>query len=100
MTNMLKMMKQLKDVKKMQKQLARKTVEVSSPDGMMTVVAQGDMKLRSVRIDPRAMDPSNPEALARLIVSTVNSALDSSKKAVADDMSKLTEGMGLGNLLG
>lgn len=100
MTNMLKMMKQFKDVKKVQKQLARKTVEASSPCGMVSVVVQGDLKLRSVQIDPRAMESSNPEQLAKLIVSTVNSGLDSSKKAAAGDMAKLTEGMGLGNLFG
>lgn len=100
MAKMLDMMKQLKQVKKMQKQLAKKTVEVSSPDGMVTVVAQGDMKLRSMKIDPQAIEDQKPDRLARLIVSTVNSALDSSKKAAASDMSKMTDGTGLGQMLG
>ena len=58
------------------------------------------MKLRSLQIDPSVVDSSNPERLAKLIVSTVNSGLDSSKKAAASDMAKMTEGMGLGNLFG
>jgi DNA-binding YbaB/EbfC family protein len=101
MPKMFDMMKQLKQVKKMQKQLAAKTVEVSSADGLVSVVASGDMKIKGLKVDPQLIDPAKPEKLTRLLVSTINSALDSSKKAAASDMSKLTGGIpGLSDMLG
>ncbi len=100
MANVLKMMKQVKQVKKMQKELARKTVEVKSPCGSVTVVAKGDMSLKSISIEADLLDPSRRERVQKLLVSTVNSALDSSKKAAANDMQRLTGGMGLGDLFG
>lgn len=100
MVNMLKMMKQVRQVRKMQKQLAAKTVEIRSTDGTVVVVARGDMTIKSIAIDPRAMDPSRPEQLAKLIASTVNGALDSAKKAASKDMQELTQGMGLGDMFG
>ena len=100
MVNMLKMMKQVRQVRKMQKQLASKTVEIRSTDGTVVVTARGDMTIKSITIDPRAMDPSRPEHLAKLIASTVNGALDSAKKASAKDMAALSEDMGLGGMFG
>ena len=94
MANVMNMMKQVRQVKKMQKHLAAKTVEASSNDGMVTVVARGDMSIKSISIKPEALDPSAGERLGKMLVSTVNSALDSSKKAAAADMSKLTGSLG------
>ena len=101
MAKMFDMMKQVQQVKKMQKEFARKTVEVSSNDGNITVVACGDMSVKSIRIDPEAMGQSGHERLSRQLTSTVNSALDSAKKAAAADMAKLTGGLGgLSDMLG
>ena len=100
MANMFKMMKQMQKVKKMQKELAKKEVEISSNDKTVTVVARGDMTIKKIRIAPEAMDPAKPERLEKVLVSTINGAMDSAKKAAAGDMAKLTEGMGLGGLMG
>jgi DNA-binding YbaB/EbfC family protein len=100
MAGVFDMMKQFNQVRKMQKELAKKEVEISSNDKTITVVARGDMTLKSIKIAPGAMDPSHPERLEKVILSTINGALDSAKKAAAGDMSKLTEGMGLGGLFG
>ena len=69
-------------------------MEVSSSDGTVTVVARGDMSLKSVKIKPEILDSAACERIERLLVSTVNSALDSSKKAAAADMSRLTGSLG------
>jgi DNA-binding protein YbaB len=59
------------------------------------------MKIKDIKVDPRLIDPSNPERLTRLLIATINGALDSAKKAVAGDMSKLTGGIpGLSGMLG
>ena len=101
MAKMMNMMKQVRQMKRMQKQLAAKTVEVSSNDGQVTVVARGDMSIKTIRIDPAALDSAKADRLAKTLTSTVNSALDSSKKAAASDMSKLTGSLGdLSGMLG
>jgi DNA-binding protein YbaB len=97
---MFNMMKQVKQMKKMQKGLKKKEVEISNNEKTITVVARGDMTVKSIKIAPEAMDASQPERLEKAIVSTINSAMDSAKKAAASDMAKLTDGMGLGDLMG
>jgi nucleoid-associated protein EbfC len=101
MANMLKMMQQFREVRKLQKELESKTYEVKSHDGLIVVVARGDMTIKTLQIDPKAMDPAKPENLAKVIVSTVNSALDTTKKAAASDMQKMAGGLGgLSQMLG
>jgi len=101
MAKMMNMMKQVRQMKKVQKQLAAKTVEVSSNDGQVTVVARGDMSIKTIRIDPAALASAKADRLSKTLTSTINSALDSSKKAAASDMSKLTGSLGdLSGMLG
>lgn len=100
MAKMMDMMKQAKQLKKMQKDLKRKVVSASSPDGAVTVEACGDMTVKSVTFVPDALTRLEPKRLGDMVARTVNSAMDSAKKAAAGDMSKLAEGAGLGGMLG
>lgn len=101
MAKMFEMMKQVRMVKQMQKQLAAKTVSATSRDNIVVVQARGDMTIKSITLDPAALATIRPDQLERHLVSTVNSALDSAKKAAAADMSKLTGGLGgLSEMLG
>ena len=95
---MMQMMKQVKQVKKMQKALASKTVEARSKDDIVVVVAKGDMTVKTITIDSAALDPARKERLEKLIASTVNSALDASKKAAAGDMAKMGDLSGLADM--
>jgi DNA-binding YbaB/EbfC family protein len=94
MPNPLQMMKQLHQVRKIQKELASRTFDAKTNDGTVAVVVRGDMTVKSITIDPKAMDPARPDRLANTIVSMVNSAFDSAKKGAAADMARLTQGMG------
>ena len=101
MAKMVQQMKQMKQVKRMQKQLAAKTVEILSNDKRITVVARGDMTIKSIQISPEALDPAKIERLQKVLTSTINSALDSSKKAAAGDMAKMSGGLsGVSDMLG
>lgn len=98
---MFETMKQMNQMRKIQKQLAAKTVQIASNDGLVTVVARGDMSIQSIKFDPALLAQIKPEKLERILTSTVNGALDSSKKAAAADMAKLTGGLGgLSEMLG
>ena len=103
MVNMFKMIKQAasmqKEMKQIQKELAGHTVEGRSGGGLIKVVARGDMSVESITIDPKAVDPAQTDKLERLLLSAVNDALSAAKKEAGGAMSKLTEGLGMGDLL-
>lgn len=99
MVNMMKLMKQAasmqKDMERLQAELAEKTVEFSSGGGMVTATARGDMTLAGIKIDPKVVDPDDPEMLEDLVQAAVDGALKAAKEMTAKEMGKLTGGMGL-----
>ncbi len=105
MANMMKMAQQAlamrSKMKHMQKELARQTVEVKSNNGKVTVVARGDMTLKSVTIAPGAWQELSHERMEKLIEQTANAALNAAKKTAGGEMSKMAGGLGgLSDLLG
>ena len=66
---------------------------------MVTVKANGAGEVVSITIDPRAIDPDDPELLADLVLAAVNEALRSARGLMESKMSGLMPG-GLGDLGG
>jgi DNA-binding YbaB/EbfC family protein len=99
MVNMMKLMKQAasmqKDMERMKAELAEQTVEFTSGGGMVTVVARGDMTVESIKINPEAVDPSDVDMLEDLVFAAVDGALKAARDMVAQEMSKLTAGLGM-----
>lgn len=79
----------------MQKELASKTIEASSGGGMVTATVNGGQELVSLKIDPSVADPKDIEMLQDLVVAAVNEGIRRSKQMVADEMGKLTAGLGM-----
>ena len=104
MANMFEMLKQAasmkKEMGKVQKDLAEKSVEHSCDGGRVVVVATGDMTIKSIKVDPAIVDSSQVEKLEGVLVRGVNGALKTAKKEAAREMSRIAGGMGLGGLLG
>jgi len=101
--NPLGMMKQAasmqRQMKKVQKQLAKQIVEETQ--GPVTVTACGDMSIRKISIDADALQNPDPARLESSIAAAVNGALSSAKKMAGSEMSKMTGGLGgLADLLG
>ena len=78
-----------------QEELKDETVEASAGGGMVTVTATGSGEIKEIRIDPKAVDPDDPELLADMVVAAVNEALRSAQGLM---QSKL--GPALGGLQG
>jgi nucleoid-associated protein EbfC len=97
--NMMKLMKQAsemqKNMEKMQAELAKQTVSFSSGGGMVTVEAAGDMSIKSIKIDPKVIDPDDPEMLEDLVLAGVDGAMKAAKDLAAAAMKNVTGGMGL-----
>ena len=100
MANMFKMMKQVQQARKVQKQLAKKEVVISNNEKTISVTVRGDMTIKSIKVAPEAIDTARMDRFEKTLISTINSAMDSAKKAAAGDMAKLGESMGLGGLFG
>lgn len=83
-----------------QEALAQETVSASAGGGMVTVAVSGDLRVRSVRIDPQAVDPQDVEMLADMVTAAVNEALRAAQELAASRMGGATEGLDLGDLGG
>lgn len=97
--NIMKMMKQAasmqKKMQEMQEEIAKQDVEFTSGGGMVKVVAGGDISIKSIQIDPKVIDPEDPEMLEDMVLAAVDGALKEAQKLVSDEMGKVTQGMDL-----
>jgi DNA-binding YbaB/EbfC family protein len=93
--------KMQEDLAKAQEEAASEVVEASAGGGMVTVKANGAGEVLEIRIDPRAIDPDDPELLADMILAAVNEALRSAQGLMQSKMSGIVPGDlgGLGGLL-
>ncbi|MFW5735682.1 MAG: YbaB/EbfC family nucleoid-associated protein, partial [Oceanidesulfovibrio sp.] len=82
-----------KKIQKAQEELAQKEVEASVGGGMVSVVATGNQEIKSVKIDPQAVDPDDVPMLEDLVLSAVNEALKKAKDMAEEEMGSLTGGM-------
>jgi nucleoid-associated protein EbfC len=81
----------------MQEEAANEIVEASAGGGMVTVKATGGGEIVSIEIDPKAIDPDDPEMLADLVLAAVNEALRSGRALMESKLQGMIPG-GLGGL--
>src|SRR5919112_3011288 len=62
-----------------QEELDKETVEASAGGGMVTVTATGAGDIKQIKIDPKAIDPDDPEMLADMVLAAVNEAIRSAR---------------------
>jgi DNA-binding YbaB/EbfC family protein len=68
---------------------------------MVTVTATGSGELKEIKIDPKAIDADDPEALEDLVLAAVNNALDAAESLMQSKLGGLMgglEGLGLPGL--
>ena len=97
--DMKKMMKQAqkmqRDAARAQEEVAAMEFEASAGGGMVKVVAQGDMTIKAITIDPDAIDPEDVEMLQDMVLAAVNEALRTAAEAANNRMNSVMGGMGL-----
>mgnify|MGYP001363769679 CR=1 FL=1 len=98
--NMNQMMKQVQkmqqDMLAAQEQLKQEEVEASAGGGMVTVKISGDLIVKTVVIDPEAIDPEDPELLQDMVTAATNEAIRSAQQLAADRMGGIAGGLGGG----
>ncbi len=97
--NMQKLMKQAQkmqaDVARIQEELQDKTVEGMAGGGMVKATANGAQEVVAISINPEVIDAEDPEMLEDLVLAAVREALNNAKEMAAEEMGKVTGGMGL-----
>ncbi|MEJ2678319.1 MAG: YbaB/EbfC family nucleoid-associated protein [Gemmatimonadota bacterium] len=76
-----------------QTELRKQTVSSSSGGGMVTVTADGQGKVREIRIDPAVVDPADVEMLEDLVLAAVSEVQQRARQLYEEEMKKLAGGM-------
>jgi DNA-binding YbaB/EbfC family protein len=70
-------------------------VEGASGNGLVTARVNGRGELRSVRIDPKVVDPANVELLEDLVKAALRQAGEKSRDLMQQEMGKVLGGLGI-----
>jgi nucleoid-associated protein EbfC len=87
-----------KKMAQIQEDLGKREITASSGGGKVSVVANGAGDILSVRISPDVVSAEDVELLEDLVLSAVRQATSDAKKLAADEMGKLTAGLGIPGL--
>ncbi len=79
----------------LQTELEKKTVTATSGGGMVKVTADGQGRVREVKIDPTVVDPDDVEMLEDLVLAAVSEAQQRARQAYEEEMKKVTGGLNL-----
>ena len=98
----------MKQPQKMQEQLATAQAELAELEvsgtaggGLVTVTMTAAGEFRSVKIDPKAVDPDDVETLEDLVLAAIHNASGAARETTEEKMGPLSAGMGgLGGGLG
>ncbi|HKG37389.1 MAG TPA: YbaB/EbfC family nucleoid-associated protein [Conexibacter sp.] len=96
--NMQQMLKQVQkmqaDMVAAQEALKDEVVEASAGGGMVTVKVSGDLEIKSITIDPEAVDPEDVELLQDMVLAAVNEGLRAAQELASKKLGGITGGLG------
>jgi DNA-binding YbaB/EbfC family protein len=96
--NMQQLMKQAQKMQQQmlaaQQELAEAEVSGTAGGGLVTATVTGSGEVRSVKIDPKAVDPEDVESLEDLVVAAIRDASRAAAELAEQKMGPLTAGMG------
>ena len=101
--NQAAMMKQAQKLQqemlRMQQEQETKTYTAKAGGGMVSATVNGKHELTGLEINPEAVDPDDVDMLQDMIIAAVNEAMRTADNEAANNLSKLTGGLGgLGGL--
>lgn len=99
MGGMLRQAQQMqKDMAKLQDELRERVVEGTAGGGAVKAFVNGRQELVSIKIDPGAVDASDPTVLEDLVLAAVQNGLKASQDLMAAEVKRITGGMSLPGL--
>ena len=96
--NMGAMMMQA-ELARAQEEIKDMTFEATAGGGMVKVVANGDMTVDSIVIDPEAVDPEDVEMLQDMVAAAVNEALRGVSEISSQRLNAATGGLNIPGLM-
>lgn len=90
----LDQMKMLNKLRKAQKDLAKEIVEVEAGDGAVVVQITGELKVKSIKIDPTRVDLDDIGELEHWIQIAIRDGMAKAQEIAAEKMKPLMGGLG------
>ncbi len=94
-----RMIKQLQQMQnkmvKAQEDLANETVTSTAGGGAVTVEMNGHHEVKSVKIDPDAVDPKDIEMLEDMVLAAFNDALEKAQALAQERLGAVTGGLNI-----
>ena len=95
MQQMLKMAQKMQqDMLAAQESLKNEVVDASAGGGMVTAQVTGDLVVKSITIDPQAVDPDDVELLQDMVLAAVNEALRAAQELASSRLGAISGGLG------
>ena len=82
------------ELKRLQAEAEREIVTASAGGGMVKVTATAGGEIQKIEIDPKAIDPNDPEMLEDMVVAAVNEALRSAQGLIEAKLGPALGGLG------
>lgn len=97
--NMQALMKQAQkmqeDLKRVQEETEKLTVEATAGGGMVKAVVSGNNQVVSLQIEKEVVNPEDVEMLQDLILTAINSGLQKAQEQTKSELAKITGGIGI-----
>ena len=97
-------MQMQQELQRLQEEASKEHVTASAGGGIVKVTATAGGEIVRIEIDPKAIDPDDPELLADIVTAAVNQALRDGRALLESKVSGLLPGglesLGLGDLPG
>ncbi|MBP6925004.1 YbaB/EbfC family nucleoid-associated protein [Candidatus Saccharibacteria bacterium] len=87
-------MKMVRELQKAQKDLKKEIVEVEAGDGAVVIQFTGELKVKSVKLDPELIDFEDIEELEHWVQIAVRDGLEAAQNIAAEKMKPLMGGLG------
>ena len=87
-------MKMVRELQKAQKDLKKEIVEVEAGDGAVVIQFTGELKVKSVKLDPELIDFEDIEELEHWAQIAVRDGLEAAQNIAAEKMKPLMGGLG------
>ena len=94
MAGMKDQMKMVRELQKAQKELKKEIIEVEAGEGAVVIQFTGELKVKSVKLDPELIDFDDIEELEHWIQIAIRDGLEEAQKAAAEKMQPLMGGLG------
>lgn len=87
-------MKMLNDLRKAQKDLAKQIIEVEAGDGAVVVQVNGELKVKSIKINPAYVDLDDITELEHWLEIAIRDGMAKAQEIAAEKMKPLMGGLG------